>query len=186
MALPRSTSRPQEDLSAMQTEDHPIHIEPAGGRWRAMFHDGVIADSAGALLVREPGAEAQVYFPRDDVAMEYMSPGIPGEASTRLGQATWFTLKRHSAIVEHAAWSYEDADSARQLSGYVAFDPRHVEIYQVDEDRVDPHHRHAEPRAIRSEVDEVVQHTDTGAGQTQREHWPSNVEGPAPREGGVS
>jgi len=56
----------------------------------------------------------------------------------------------------------------------------------VDDARVNPHHepRTYEDGADCSEVDEIVQHTDAGDGTTQREHWPSNVEGPGP-DGGV-
>lgn len=30
----------------------------------------------------------------------------------------------------------------------------------------------------RPDIDDIVQHTDSGAGTSQREHWPPNVDSP--------
>jgi len=43
----------------------------------------------------------------------------------------------------------------------------------VEDMLVDPKHPHAA-------VDEIVQHTDSGAGASQRDHWPPNVTSPSP------
>ena len=53
---------------------------------------------------------------------------------------------------------------------------------------VNPHHHHSTPRPevdtalSRREIDEAVQHTDSGDGVAQREHWPPNVETPGPED----
>ena len=43
----------------------------------------------------------------------------------------------------------------------------------------DPDHAPDHPPASPAEVDEIVQHTDSGAGTSQREHWPPTVDKPA-------
>ena len=53
--------------------DHPITIEAARNRWRARYAGHVIADSNDAFILREADYPARVYFPRQDVATEYMS-----------------------------------------------------------------------------------------------------------------
>ena len=63
------------------------------------------------------------------------------------------------------------------IRGRLAFYPDKVEVYAVEDMLVDPRHPHAA-------VDEIVQHTDSGSGASQGEHWPPNVESP-PRDGGV-
>ena len=53
--------------------DHIIHVEPARNRWRAYFAGHVIADTDKALIVHETGHQPVVYFPRENVSMEYLS-----------------------------------------------------------------------------------------------------------------
>jgi uncharacterized protein (DUF427 family) len=164
--------------------DHPITITPATTRWRARFGDGVIADSAAALVLQEADYRPVVYFPRDDVMMEYMSRTDRVTTCPYKGQASYFTLRRHSDIAENVAWSYEDPYPAMsQIAGHIAFYPDQVEIYSVDDAVVNPHH-HADAPQDRTAVDEVVQHTDAGDGRAQREPWAPNVDRPQP-EGGV-
>jgi hypothetical protein len=70
-----------------------------------------------------------------------------------------------------------------RIAGHIAFYPDKVEVYPVDDAAVNPHH-HEDGAQDRSEVDEIVQHTDSGGGASQREHWDPNTRGPQP-EGGV-
>jgi uncharacterized protein (DUF427 family) len=164
--------------------DHPITVEPAGERWRVRFEDAVIADSANALVLKEAGYAPVIYFPKDDVAMEYAARTDRTTHCPYKGDATYWTFHRHSDFAENVAWSYEEPFPAMaEIAGHIAFYADRVEVYRVDDEAVNPHHL-GEPRAVATDVDAVVQHTDAGDGTTQREHWPSNVEGPE-REGGV-
>jgi hypothetical protein len=56
------------------------------------------------------------------------------------------------------------------IDGALSFYTDKVEVYEVGD-------AEAEAGAVR--VDEVVQHTDSGAGASQREHWPANTDGGA-------
>lgn len=151
----------------------------APSRWRAYFAGHVIADSADALVLREGGGAPVVYFPREHVSMEYFSPTDHRTTSLEHGDASHFSLMMDGHWAENSAWTYEGSS---ELAGRIGFDASKIEVYPVDDARVNPHH---EERAFRDQsVDDIVQHTDSGGGTSQREHWAPNVEGPGP-DGGV-
>ncbi|MCR5877466.1 DUF427 domain-containing protein [Phenylobacterium sp. J367] len=168
--------------------DHPITVEPATRRWRALFAGHVIADSNRALILREASYPPVVYFPREDVAMEYMSRTDRQTHCPYKGDAGYYTLLMDGHFAENAVWTYDDAaPSVGGIAGHLAFYTDQIEVYEVDDAAVNPHHdeevRAREAEAMpRSEVDEIIQHTDAGDGRSQREHWEPNVSQP---DGGV-
>lgn len=165
--------------------DHPITMTPAPGRWRAMYFGHLIADTADALILQEAAYAPVVYFPREDVAMEYMSRTERSTHCPYKGGAAYYTVLMNGHIAENAVWTYEQPYPAMaQIDGRLAFYTDKVQVYQVDDAAVNPHH-HAEVQD-RGGVDQIVQHTDSGSGGSQREHWAANVDQPAlPDEGGV-
>lgn len=153
--------------------DHPITVTPAPSRWRAFYAGHVIADTADALILQEANYPPVVYFPREDVAMEYMSRTEHATHCPYKGDAAYYTILMDGNFAENAVWTYEDPYPAMTaIAERLAFYPDKVEVYEVDDARVNPHHHAAEP------VDEIVQHTDAGDGRAQREPW-------TPGEGGV-
>lgn len=169
--------------------DHPITLTPASNRWRARFAGHVIADTADAILLKEASYPQVVYFPKVDVEMSYFGQTDRHTTCPHKGQASYWTLTMEGRIEENVAWAYETPYPAMSpIAGHIAFYPDRVEIYEVDDAAVNPRHHEArghEDRAVdRAAVDEVVQHTDSGSGASQREHWPPNVDGPGP-DGGV-
>ena len=163
--------------------DHPITIRPADNRWRAEFDGHVIADSADAVILQEANLGPVVYFPREDVALEYAAKTHKASHCPYKGDASYYTFRMHSMIAEDVAWSYEEPFPAvAQIAGRVAFYPDRVRVYEVDDSAVNPHHheRHTEG----ADVDEIVRHTDSGSGASQRDHWPPNVETPG-QDGGI-
>ena len=160
--------------------DHPITIRRADKRWRAKFADHVIADSADAVILKESTYPEVIYFPREDVSMEYMSRTTHHSHCPYKGDAAYYTLLMDGHFAENAVWTYEQPYPAmQQIEGRLAFYPDKVELYEVDDAAVNPNHvRDSE------HVDEVVQHTDAGDGRAQREPWPPNIETPG-MEGGV-
>ena len=158
--------------------DHPITVTPAAKRWRAKFQGHVIADSANALVLKEATYPPVVYFPREDVSMEYMSRTTHSTHCPYKGDASYYTLLMDGHFAENAIWTYETPYPAMTaIANHLAFYPNQVELYEVDDAAVNPHH-------VDADVDQAVQHTDAGDGTTQREHWPANVNTPGV-EGGV-
>jgi uncharacterized protein (DUF427 family) len=183
----------------MPTPGHPITLEPAKQRWRVYSNGHVIADSDAALILREASLAPVVYFPREDVAMEYMGRTSHHTHCPFKGDASYYTLSLDGQILENVAWSYEQPfGEVERIGSRIAFYPDRVDIYEVEDAKVNPHHAEQarerarlreeqarEERVARDEIDEIVQHTDAGDGTSQGERWPGNVSMPETREGGV-
>ena len=154
--------------------DHPIDITPASTHWRAMYGDHVIADSGDALILKEAGYAPVIYFPRADVSMEYFSRTDRKTHCPYKGDAAYYTILMDGRFAENAVWTYEEPyPTMDAIRGRLAFYPDKVEVYAVEDALVDRKHPHAA-------VDEIVQHTDSGSGASQRDHWPPNVTTPSP------
>lgn len=166
---------------------HPITLKAAKQRWRAYFNHHVIADTDDALILDEAALPPVVYFPRADVAMEYMGRTERHTHCPYKGDASYYTLTMGGQIAENVAWSYEDPfEAVAPITSRIAFYTDRVEVYEVDDAVVNPHHRDAARDLMdRGEVDDIVLHTDAGDGASQREHWAPNVETPEVGEGGV-
>jgi uncharacterized protein (DUF427 family) len=171
--------------------DHPITIEPAADRWRARLGSHVIADSNDALVLREASYPPRVYFPRTDVAMEYMTRTQKQTHCPYKGDAAYFTTFLDGEFHENLAWSYEAPFPAMEaIAGRICFYPERVELYEVDDAAVNPEHgitasdedkllaekASLRPAETSEGVDDVVMHTDAGDGTSQREHWRANTE----------
>jgi len=159
--------------------DHPITIAPAVQRWRVLFQGHVIADSGDALVLKEASYAPVVYFPREDVDMAYMSRTDRSTHCPYKGDASYYTLLMDGRFAENAVWSYEDPYPAmEQIRGRLAFYPDKVEVYAVDEARVNP-------GARQPDVDTVVQHTDAGDGHSQARPWEPTDESRPPEGVGL-
>lgn len=132
--------------------DHPLSITPTRRRVRARFAGHIIADSPEALVLREAGFPVWHYFPVDDVEMAYL--GRTGRISpcADKGDAETYTLTMEGDILEHVAKIYPDPKPIIEaLRGRVAFDPRRIEVYEIEEadlERADSEHPPARLTAI--------------------------------------
>ncbi|MBR7621198.1 DUF427 domain-containing protein [Phenylobacterium sp. 20VBR1] len=161
--------------------DHPITISPGSSRWRVKFAGHVIADSGDALVLKEAAYKPAIYFPRQDVSMEYFSRTDRSTHCPYKGDAAYYTVLMDGEFAENGVWTYEEPYPAmEQIRERLAFYPDKFEIYEVADGEVDPTHVHTERRTI----DEAVQHTDSGSGASQKEHWPANTD-EKPRPEGV-
>lgn len=159
--------------------DHPITLTPASQRWRAYYAGHVIADTDDALIVQEANLPPVVYFPREDVGMEYMARTDRSTHCPYKGDAAYYTLNMDGQIAENAVWTYEHPHPGMDaIEGRLAFYTDRVEVYPVDDETLN-HKRHPD------DVDQVVQHTDAGDGHSQREHWAPTTETPDHPDGGL-
>jgi uncharacterized protein (DUF427 family) len=153
------------DVVKVPGPDHPIAVTGHGGRVQALFNGHLIADSGDVLMLKEASYKPVAYFPRKDVEMGFL-------ASTKLdtycpykGHAAYFTISMDGQIAENAVWSYENPHPAMAIiKDRVAFYPNFVAIHEVGGNHLRP--------------DAVVQHTDSGGGASQREHWPTTAANP--------
>jgi uncharacterized protein (DUF427 family) len=146
--------------------DHPITVTAHPGRVQVMFEGHVIADSANVLMLKEATYKPVYYFPRDDVAMDFLHRTDHSTHCPYKGEASYFTLNMDGDIRENAVWTYESPYPAMSvIDSRVAFYPNIVSFQDVAE-------------KAGTSVDEVVQHTDSGSGSSQKEHWATNVDAP--------
>ena len=154
--------------------DHPITITLNPKRVQVLRGGHVIADTEHALILKEASYKAVQYIPRDDVAMMYLSRTHHSTHCPYKGDASYYSIARDGEISENAVWSYEAPYPAmEQIKGYLAFYPNQVEIQEIDEA--------VSPEFIR----DVIEHTDSGSGASQLDHWPANVEEPLKEPSGV-
>jgi len=143
--------------------DHPITVTATPKRVQARYNGHVIADSTTALLLKEASYKPVVYFPREDVSMEYFSRTDRVTYCPYKGDAHYYTILMDGRFAENAVWTYEEPYPAmEQIRGRLAFYPNQVDVYEVGE---------ASAEAVR----DAILHTDDGAGSSQREHWPPTV-----------
>lgn len=168
--------------------DHPITIELARNRWRARFAGHVIADSGDALILREKDYPPVVYFPRADVAMEYMSRTDRSTYCPYKGDAAYYTVLMDGRFAQNAIWTYEIPYPAMEaIAERLAFYTDKIAVYEVSDAAVNPRHRDEPAHEARAaNVDQTVQHADPGSGSARKAPWPPNVDRPAANdEGGL-
>ena len=151
-------------------ENHPTAISRAPTIVRGLFEGHEIADSDDVLVLQEANYPPVYYFPRDGVRMEFLRRTDKVTHCPYKGDASYFTIYRDRKIIDDAVWSYEDTYAAvGQITGRVAFYPEHVDFEFGDRTAAETED---------TDVDEVIRHTDSGAGTSQAERWPPNVETP--------
>lgn len=103
--------------------DH-IKIRPAGGIWTVRAGGAVLGESKRALELIEGDASPVIYFPRDDIAMEFLDATDTTSHCPHKGDASYFSIVTKSTVLKDAAWSYEaPKDGVSDIKGYVAFYP---------------------------------------------------------------
>ena len=144
--------------------DHPITFVGSPRRVVARYQGHVIADSADVLVLKEASYKPVCYFPRADVAMDFLSRTDLDTYCPYKGHASYFSIDRDAVLSENAVWTYETPHPGmEEIAGRLAFYPNVVEIEEVEETLASP------------SPDEVIQHTDSGSGTSQKEHWPATA-----------
>jgi uncharacterized protein (DUF427 family) len=141
--------------------DHPITIAAHPKRMQVVYNGHTIADSEKALILKEAAYKPAIYFPREDVDMAYFSRTDRVTYCPYKGEANYYTILMDGRFADNAVWTYEAPYPAMEaIRGHLAFYPDRVEF------------REAGDAASSDAVRETILHTDDGAGQSQREHWP--------------
>jgi uncharacterized protein (DUF427 family) len=118
------------ESTAVSHDTHRLHV---------LFGAHLIADTAHAVVLREPGAAPVRYYPREDVAMDFLSPSGRREGGGAKGEATFYTVSRDGLVLEDVAWSYEaPGPDFLDIAGYVAFAPAAVEVRDLGPEPASP------------------------------------------------
>ena len=144
--------------------DHPIDIAYNPKRVQVLCQGHLIADTRGALSLTEATYKPVAYIPREDVQMAVLARTDRSTHCPYKGDASYYTIDRDGVIAENAVWSYEAPYPAMEaIRGMLAFYPNQVEIIEIDDGD--------DAAAIR----DAVEHTDSGSGASQLEHWPAST-----------
>lgn len=112
-----------EILERAGTTDHPITVEPAPGPVRLTAGGTVLAESDGALILREGSYPPVYYLPKDAVPAGSLSQVEKTTHCPYKGDATYWTLALpDGGKAEAAVWSYETPiDGMTSIQGYLGF-----------------------------------------------------------------
>jgi uncharacterized protein (DUF427 family) len=112
--------------------DHPISIEPQGGRVRVIYNGHVVADTTRALVLRETTLRPVYYIPRDDAEMALFERTAHKTHCSYKGDASYYSIRVGNQFTENAIWSYEQPFPAMaEIAGRLAFYPDRVDAIEV-------------------------------------------------------
>lgn len=153
--------------------DHPITLTAAPGRMIATFEGHAIATSDNVLMLQEASYPPVAYFPRGDVAMDYMGRSDKTTHCPYKGEASYYTLRMDGHIADNAVWSYETPYPAMDaIKDRLAFYPNVVSVALSGA-------RAGDTAAGEASVDDIVRHTDSGSGASQAETWAPTASEPS-------
>lgn len=109
--------------------DRPIRIEKESRAVQAIFYDAIIASTKDALVLQEAGYPPVHYFPRESVAMEFLTESAKRTRCPHKGEARYWSLSAEGYGAEDAVWCYDDPKAGvTEIAGYIAFDPEKLHI----------------------------------------------------------
>lgn len=99
-----------------------ITISPAEGTWVVRAGGAVLGESDHALWLEEDGHTPVVYFPRGDIAVEFLDRSEKTTHCPKKGDASYFTIVTKSTTIPDAVWSYEEPmEGVAEIAGHLAF-----------------------------------------------------------------
>ncbi|MBO1077492.1 DUF427 domain-containing protein [Roseomonas haemaphysalidis] len=105
--------------------DHPITVARETARVTVTAGGRVLADTQGALTLREASYPPVHYIPRADAEMALLDRTDRSTHCPYKGDASYFSIPG----APNAVWSYETPFPAvAEIAGYLAFYPDKVEI----------------------------------------------------------
>jgi uncharacterized protein (DUF427 family) len=112
--------------------DHPIEIQPNAARVVVTVGGKVIADTRGALTLREAAYPPVQYIPRQDVDMAALTRSDHATYCPYKGEASYFSVPAGGNRSTNAVWTYETPfPSMAAIKDYVAFYPDRVDEISV-------------------------------------------------------
>ena len=109
-----------------------IKIRNAGGTWVVRAGGAILAESKNALEMTEGDYPPVIYFPREDVGMEFLDRSETTSHCPHKGDANYYGIQAKSGLIANAAWSYEDPfEGMETIKEYLAFYTNKATIEQL-------------------------------------------------------
>ncbi len=101
--------------------DH-ITITEADGTWVVRAGGAVLGESENALELSEGDYDPVIYFPRGDIAMDFLDQTDKVTTCPWKGEAQHFSISTSGSMLENSAWSYETPKpEVAAIAGHIAF-----------------------------------------------------------------
>ena len=111
--------------------DHPIAIERNPNRVVVFVRGRVVADTRGALTLREAAYPPVQYVPRKDVDMTLLKRTQHATYCPYKGDCAYFSIPLGGERSVNAVWTYEDPYSAvSSIANHLAFYPDRVDAIE--------------------------------------------------------
>ncbi|MGA9943607.1 MAG: DUF427 domain-containing protein [Candidatus Cybelea sp.] len=108
--------------------DHPISIEANPSRVVVKVAGKVIADTRGALTLREASYRPVQYIPARDVNMAELTPSEHTTHCAYKGDASYYSIPAGGDRSVNAVWTYEAPfEAVAQIEEHLAFYPDRVD-----------------------------------------------------------
>jgi uncharacterized protein (DUF427 family) len=112
--------------------DHPITIAVNPRRVRVSAGSVVIAETTGALTLKEANYPAVNYVPRKDTKMALLARSERVTHCPYKGDANYFNISAGGKTIENAIWTYENPFPAMtEIAEHLAFYPDKVTIEEL-------------------------------------------------------
>ncbi len=116
------TRRSEQSTPHPAPAGHSITTEKIDGVVSARWGGEVVAQSSDALLLREASLAPVVYFPREDVRMDLLTPTEHHTRCPFKGEASYWSLQVGDRQAVDMAWAYPDPLPGRaDIAGRIAF-----------------------------------------------------------------
>jgi uncharacterized protein (DUF427 family) len=104
------------------TADHPITIEPNPARVLVSIAGRVVADTQGALTLREASYPVVYYIPRKDVDMSLLERTDHNTYCPYKGECAYYSIPLGGERSANAVWTYEAPFAAVvEIKDHLAF-----------------------------------------------------------------
>ena len=140
--MTESTAAGKRQSGFAKHPDYRVDFVPSPKRVRVFLGGEAIADSTGAMLMRETGHVPVYYFPRGDVRMDRLIATDNETFCPFKGAASYWTIAVGGKSAENAVWSYRDPfPEAAHIKDYVAFYWDRVDAWFEEDEEIFVHAR---------------------------------------------
>jgi uncharacterized protein (DUF427 family) len=111
--------------------DH-IKIRKSEGTWVVRAGGAVLGETSNALELTEGDREPVIYFPRADIAMDFLDISDTVTTCPHKGEASYYSIITKSGKILDAAWIYETPkQGVEAIAGHLAFYPDKVTVESI-------------------------------------------------------
>lgn len=121
--------------------DNNVECFPTSKWIRVFFNGRIIADSRRCILLRAAGIPAEYYFPKQDVAMDYLALSKPTGETDNTKQQQFWDVRVENKQKARAASSYPNLKAVPSLDGFITFEWSSMDAWFEEQEEIFIHPR---------------------------------------------